>query len=181
MMTTDSDKLSEALRTASIPEGLGVPAHQVLRQAHRARQRHTAIRSAAAALAVVGLAGAGVWGNALLPAPQEGVSPAGESQELVTDPDVSVYDIYDMSWEEQLAAQAESMGIQNPPEVEVIRQVTPAEADQLLTECLAGKGWVSTERTYTVPTEQESAFNLDVYRCTAAYPVDHGPKPTSTE
>lgn len=178
MMTTDADRLADALRTATLPVGLGVPSERVLQHAHRARHRRAAARTAVSALSVASLTAAAVWGSGLFPGPQETVSPATASDEVVTDPDVSVDDVHDMTRQEQLAAHAENMGIENPPNVEVIREVSPQEATQIHKECLADKGWPSEANTYTMPVQEEAAFNLDIYRCLAAYPVNQGLQPS---
>jgi hypothetical protein len=178
MTSTDADRLSEALRSAALPEGLGVPTSKVLLRAQHARRRRAATRAAATFVSVSGLAAAGVWGGAFLAPPQENVSPADEVvQESVTYPDVRVEDIYDMTREEQLAGLAESMGLENPPVVEVIREVTPEESETVIPQCLTERGWVAEDRIYTIRTEQQRAFDLDRYRCLAAYPVNPGPDP----
>lgn len=180
MTDTDTDRISEAFRSAPVPGGLGVPASQVLLAARHARRRRTATRAAASLVSLAGVTAVGVWGGSLLAPEQEQVAPAREVvRESVIDPDVKVEDIYDMTHEERLASWAESAGLENPPTVEIIREVTPEEASELLTQCLAERGWVAEHGQYTMHTDQTEAFQLDTYRCMAAYPVDYGPAPTN--
>jgi hypothetical protein len=175
MMKTDEIRLGDALHSVPTPSGLGVSTAEVLSQAKRTKRRKTAVTTSMTTLSVAAVAGAALWGGQLLLPDRDALPavPAGEATDLEehTYPGVHVEDIFDMTHEEQLASLAESMGLENPPEVDVVREVSPAEFDVLFTECLAEKGWVAEGKVYSFPTDQEPAFNLDRYRCRAAYVV----------
>lgn len=74
---------------------------------------------------------------------------------------------------EQLAA---DLGIDDPPEVAVVRAITPDESKQVWDDCMVDAGWTASRNTegelgFSVPAVQEDAWNLATYRCTAAYPI----------
>lgn len=76
------------------------------------------------------------------------------------------------SQEEELRALAESLDITDPPEVEVVREVSPAESGEVHSACMVEAGWVQNDDlSFSVPDDQRAAFNLARYRCTAAYPI----------
>jgi hypothetical protein len=69
-----------------------------------------------------------------------------------------------------------SMNLKDPPRVSVIREITPAESEQVYTRCLQEAGWKQTSQSgvepyYDVPAEQEESFNLARYICYSQYPV----------
>jgi len=71
---------------------------------------------------------------------------------------------------------AESMGLDDPPSVSLIRQISPAESQAVWQLCLKEAGWdlVETDGAdpyFDVPVEQEQAFNLARYVCYSQYPV----------
>ncbi|MGD8150648.1 hypothetical protein [Ornithinimicrobium sp. Y1694] len=175
MMHTDEIRLGDALHSVPSPPGLGVPTDDVLAQGKRTRRRKTAVTTSMTTLSVASVAAAALWGGQLLlhdsGAPT--VVPAGDVTDVEehTYPGVHVEDIYDMTHAEQMASLAESMGLEDPPEVDIIREISPAEANVLIPECLAEKGWTAEDRVYSIPTDQEQAFSLDRYSCVAAYPV----------
>lgn len=76
-----------------------------------------------------------------------------------------------MTFEEVLAGAAEMYGIEDPPKVEPVRQITPAESMDLINECLVERGWTMSDGTFTYPDEQDEAFRTDSYICTASYPI----------
>lgn len=184
MRTSETDRLGEQLRAAPMPRGLGVDTVGVLREGHRARRQKTGRDVVVATLSTVGVAVAGVWAGGHVFDPQQTATPATEDsvRSSLAQETVRVTDIYTLTRDEQLADLAKSMGIESPPTVEVIREVTPQEAVEVTAQCMAGAGWGSEDGVYTIRTEQEDAFVLAQYRCAAAYPVDEGlldaPTPT---
>ncbi|WP_066638756.1 hypothetical protein [Serinicoccus hydrothermalis] len=76
-----------------------------------------------------------------------------------------------------LAELAVMYGIEDPPEVEVVRERAPGdEGLQMIGECLQERGWpVGIEGAgFTireVPVEQQGALDLDQYICDAQYPI----------
>lgn len=81
-MNTDQERvLSEALRTADLPAGLGVDPREILTIGHRARRRRTLGTTLVAGTGAVAVAGGGVWAwDALFTndAGQIAVSPAAD-------------------------------------------------------------------------------------------------------
>lgn len=79
---------------------------------------------------------------------------------------------------EYLATYAEIAGIDDPPEVEVVREVSTSEAPQTKADCMVAAGYpvrVSQEGIILdgeVPDDQIHAYNLQMYVCSAQYPTD---------
>ena len=73
---------------------------------------------------------------------------------------------------EQRATLAADFGITDPPDVPVLRLVTPEQRGALVETCLAERGYRLTEGFYEVPTAETDAFDLANYVCMASYPVD---------
>ena len=88
---------------------------------------------------------------------------AGESAE----PDAAEPTTFD----EVLVGVAEMYRIDNPPIVEPIREITPAESLDVINACLVERGWAMSDGTFTYPEEQDEAFRRDSYICTASYPI----------
>lgn len=77
-----------------------------------------------------------------------------------------------MTAEGQIAAVAEMLGIEDPPEVEPTREVTPAESKAVVDECVVERGWPMDEHGgFSYPEEQSAAFDIDYYVCIASYPI----------
>ncbi|USQ75178.1 hypothetical protein [Ornithinimicrobium cryptoxanthini] len=75
-------------------------------------------------------------------------------------------------WDDHLAGLAESLGIADPPEVPVVREVSPSESQAAVDGCLAEEGWMQgNDGWVTVPEDQLEASNLSIYICTAQYPI----------
>lgn len=94
--------------------------------------------------------------------------------------------------EQQQAELATYLGIEDPPAVDVIRLVTPGQAQRLRDNCMVEAGWgdgtvndsisvdVVTGETstrsngggYSFPSDQEYAHDLASYICMASYPID---------
>lgn len=75
------------------------------------------------------------------------------------------------------ALYAQEMGIENPPDVEVVREVSPSEELPILVDCLTEAGFppetpadVSIPE-WQIPEAQVDAFNLAEYTCKAQYPL----------
>lgn len=75
------------------------------------------------------------------------------------------------SSEEALADLAEMLQISDPPVVEVVREITPAESKQVVDECLADRGWPVVDGGIEFAPDQEASLNMDIYRCSAMYPI----------
>lgn len=68
---------------------------------------------------------------------------------------------------------AATNGLEDVPEVDVVRVVTPAESREVVDECVSAQGWSQLpDGTFTYPSEQDEAFSLAMYICLASYPVD---------
>ncbi|MGO0576451.1 hypothetical protein [Ornithinimicrobium panacihumi] len=70
---------------------------------------------------------------------------------------------------------ADMYGITDPPRVEVLREVSPAEHIEMLARCMQEAGWTVEQNedgqwSFVVPTDQQEAFNLSSYVCEAQYP-----------
>lgn len=67
---------------------------------------------------------------------------------------------------------AADMGIADPPEVAVVRRVTPQESQEVLRGCLRDAGWPqAADGGIEVPVGQEEALDLALYVCYQQYPV----------
>lgn len=79
--------------------------------------------------------------------------------------------------EEFLAELAVMYGIEDPPPVDIVREIAPNEEGmRTIGECLDERGWpVEIEQggftIYQIPPEQQDALSLDQYTCKAQYPV----------
>lgn len=74
--------------------------------------------------------------------------------------------------EKHLAEAAAAYGIVDPPHVDPIREITPAESADVINSCLEDRGWVQEARGgFSVPEEQIEALDLDSYICEASYPL----------
>lgn len=62
-------------------------------------------------------------------------------------------------------------GIEDPPQVDPIREITPAESKEVHDQCLVERGWVMSEGGFTYPADQRQAFFLESYICIASYPI----------
>lgn len=76
------------------------------------------------------------------------------------------------TWEAHLEAVASDLGIEDPPHVTPIREVSPAEGQALYDACMADEGWQqSADGSFSVPEAQEEALDLSDYTCLARYPI----------
>lgn len=76
------------------------------------------------------------------------------------------------SREEELARMADEFGLENPPHVDLVREVTPAEGEIYFDQCMREEGWnLDWRDEYTVPEEQVDAFLLSEYICHAQFPL----------
>jgi hypothetical protein len=75
------------------------------------------------------------------------------------------------SMEEALADVAEMYGIQDPPEVEPVREITPAESKEVIDQCLADRGWPVEDGHIQFTSDQRDSLDMDSYICTAMYPI----------
>jgi len=75
------------------------------------------------------------------------------------------------SMDEALADVAEMYGIEDPPHVEPVREITPAESKEVLDQCLADRGcpWVGGHIQFTA--EQRDSLDMDHYICIAMFPI----------
>lgn len=100
------------------------------------------------------------------------VAPSGEDGEAAPAPVAQDY----LTWDDYLASKAEMYGIEDPPEVEVVRELDPRERGQALAECLQEHGFdgtVGSDGSWGAefPSAQEEAFLLVSYTCEAQYPL----------
>lgn len=69
-------------------------------------------------------------------------------------------------------SRAMDLGIDNPPEVQVIHEITPADSQRVYQSCLEDAGWsMAADGAFEVTKEQEGALNLAMYVCHEQYPV----------
>lgn len=67
---------------------------------------------------------------------------------------------------------AEYYGVEDPPDVEVVRYVDTPERDAALRDCLTGAGYpTESNGGVNVPSGNEDAFALAQYTCAVQYPV----------
>lgn len=68
---------------------------------------------------------------------------------------------------------AETLGVEDPPEVEVVRYVGSDEVDTVYRECMSGSGsgYSGDGVGFIVPEGQESQFALAQYTCRMQHPV----------
>ncbi len=72
-----------------------------------------------------------------------------------------------------LAQTARMFGVEDPPDVDVVRAVEPEELPALVTQCMAESGFVADSTgTITVPSDQTESLDLAYYTCYARYPID---------
>lgn len=62
-------------------------------------------------------------------------------------------------------------GIDDPPVVSPVREITPAESKQVFDECMAERGWSVENGHIQFTAEQRSSLYLDRYICAAMYPI----------
>lgn len=73
---------------------------------------------------------------------------------------------------EEQTAWAKQYGITDPPVVEVVRVVEPAEQPALIEDCMAEAGFESDGGGWEVPMDQKDALGLAMYVRYAQYPID---------
>lgn len=109
------------------------------------------------------------------------VSGCGQAQPTAPDdpavPASSGVDSPPRTTEQQLQAFAAEAGLEDPPEVTVVRTVHPDESAEVTQQCLTDAGWTVQEGPdgqpfFEYPNEQTEAFNLAWYTCKAQYPVE---------
>ncbi len=81
-----------------------------------------------------------------------------------------------LTLDDYLASVAFMAGVEDPPHVDVIREVDPRERSEVIVECLQDQGidaYVVPEGGYGTefPTVQQEAVNLATYVCEAQYPL----------
>jgi hypothetical protein len=82
----------------------------------------------------------------------------------------------DEALQQYLKQQSAEYQITDPPNVPIIRRVTPDESLPLLEQCLTSSGFPITQQGPNgykpdVPVAQMSAFHLAQYKCAASYPL----------
>lgn len=100
---------------------------------------------------------------------QQSTSPSIASTFEPTDWDMKYY-------QSNLEEFAAAFGIENPPEVAIIRWVKPEESTDVLVECLQNAGF-PVQRTehgyeYNSDVNDGGAYDLAQYTCMAQYPVE---------
>lgn len=81
-----------------------------------------------------------------------------------------------LTLDDYLESVAFMAGVEDPPPVEVIREVDPRERSQVLVECLQEQGvdaYIVADGGYGIdsPTAQQDAVSLAMYVCEAQYPL----------
>lgn len=67
---------------------------------------------------------------------------------------------------------ASALGVTDPPEVDIVREVDTWEADQVNRDCLVAAGFpASTEGGWDIPKDKSDNFNLAQYTCMMQYPI----------
>lgn len=134
------------------------------------------MRRAAAAVLVVGVlvTSACTGGDPGSAAPSPGL---GASAAPATSPAVDPYSGSDADVLLQTVSDSAKLyGIQDPPDVAVVRTVTPDERTAVIVQCLADVGVTARAESdgWSVesPVDQSSAINLQQYICQAKYPLD---------
>ncbi len=73
--------------------------------------------------------------------------------------------------EQTRAELARGLGIEDPPDVAVIREIDYDEKQQVMDACLNEAGFPANgDYTYEIPPGQDSVFNLAMYTCLLQYP-----------
>jgi len=68
---------------------------------------------------------------------------------------------------------AAALGVEDPPEVRMVRYIFAEERDATLRSCLEGEGYsLDNSGLYSVPPNQAEAFATAQYVCAVRYPVD---------
>ncbi|MDR0483374.1 MAG: hypothetical protein LBH13_09535 [Cellulomonadaceae bacterium] len=85
----------------------------------------------------------------------------------------SEWTIIERTREDYIRELAQMAEIAKPPEVPVIREVTPEEVPSLVDACMAEAGWPPKEPGLWVdfPKSQLPSFNLAWFTCYASYPI----------
>lgn len=114
-------------------------------------------------------------------------TPGGGSPPIVSDwqPSNPLSSRIDMSEKEKMAKratnlvlQAESMGLQNPPKIQLVRWITPEEWAPTLVKCLTDRGFPvgytadGGINSANIPGEQAPALETAMYECMAQYSID---------
>ena len=87
-----------------------------------------------------------------------------------------------VTWEAFMLNYAASLGIENPPPIEIIRVVEPEETFDLIEACLDAAGFVAQSPGFRMlPEEQLPALTLARWECTARYPFDEAHLQPETE
>lgn len=90
----------------------------------------------------------------------------------VTEEPAEPSDVTARSHEDELRRLADDLGIPDPPDVEVVREISPSESSAVHNACIVDDGWVQNDNgSFSFTDEQESALNLTSYMCAAAYPI----------
>lgn len=100
-----------------------------------------------------------------------GCATSGPPGEIAEDVSGSAGGVGYASTEEALADLAEMYGIQDPPQVEPIREITPAESKRVYDECMVERGWPVVNGHIRFTQDQRESLNMDQYICKAKYPI----------
>ncbi|WP_157621740.1 hypothetical protein [Serinicoccus hydrothermalis] len=78
--------------------------------------------------------------------------------------------------ENELKDYAEVLGVDDPPDVTVVREVSPEDQMVAVRDCMAESGFTvsdpdSLNLEWEVPEGQGEAFSLAIYTCNAQYPI----------
>lgn len=71
-----------------------------------------------------------------------------------------------------MVSQAQARGIDELPDVQVVREITPEELAEVQANCMAEEGFPpDQDGMFNAPPGQGDALFLALYRCTAMYPI----------
>ncbi|MDR0483372.1 MAG: hypothetical protein LBH13_09525 [Cellulomonadaceae bacterium] len=103
----------------------------------------------------------------------EASPPGNPADESRPPDDDGLWQVTERTREDYLRGIAVITRIEDPPDVPVIREVTPEEVPSLVDACMAEVGWPPREpgTWMDIPESQQESFNLAWYICYAQYPV----------
>ena len=111
---------------------------------------------------------------AATPALQDSEAPPSEASNT-SDTSADSSQAHPSTREEYLAGIAIMLGVENPPTVELVREITPQEQAPIMKECLSEQGFTvqthGTSWSAEYPQGQHDAYALASYTCNAQYPL----------
>lgn len=96
-----------------------------------------------------------------------------------TGPDEAISEMVSLTHEEELERLAVQFGLdpKDLPQVDVVREISPEESDEVTVECMTEQGFPPDRgggtMSWTTPDGQLLGLNTALYVCQAKYPVAH--------